>query len=694
MSIRLHTLVGNAAIGVVVAILIGILVMREWANLETLSRAVERMGIVSTLSRAMIELSLERSLTQVALNLDEPIAPAIRQMLDGQRTLADDLFAGARTALARLPDAAERRRLLAVLDRNYRDLSVIRDQADGLMAAPISGRPRTQIEGLPARIKAMILSVVDIGTRLRAGIGEVPPAIADTDRAVQSAWTIREYGGRERTLFAIATARRDPLDRAALAYMNRNHGRVEEAWRWLADNADNPRLSPAVRAGIDALATTYFEDYDALRAALFAAGETGAYPVDFDTLFARSEEALRTAVSLVHVAAQDNIASVEAARQAAERRLVLAVAVAALALALTGFVIWFSLARVSRPLVEMTGAMQRLADGDTGFALAVDGRRDEIGAMARALGVFRENALRVARLDEERREQEAAASAERRATRARLAESFETTVREVADRLGEAARGIDAAAGAVRGGIEEARSRASRIDSAAGGVSGNIHAIAGAAEQLRGAIVEIGQRIETAAEVARRAVGEAGGAREAADGLRGSADSIGEVVSLIDDIADRTNLLALNATIEAARAGEAGKGFAVVAAEVKSLAGQTSRATQKITAEIADIQSSVATMEGAIEGIGRTINEISQISATVAAAVEEQEAATGEIAQSIDRASRESQTASAEIATVAAATDSAAGRTHDMLETSRTVVREASVLEDSLQAFMRRLKAA
>ncbi|UPT91937.1 cache domain-containing protein [Bradyrhizobium barranii subsp. apii] len=293
---------------------------------------------------------------------------------------------------------------------------------------------------------------------------------------------------------------------------------------------------------------------------------------------------------------------------------------------------------VTRPLANITALTERLAAGDSAFEVPYTGRSDEVGGLAKALAVFKDNASAVSRMHAEQQETKQRADDEKRKTMADLAGRFEASVQAVVRDVFTEARAVQQAAQGMSETANKATDRASFVATACQQASSNVQTVASAAGQLSSSITEISQRVAQAANVADKAAADGQRTNDTVQGLAAAAHKIGEVIDLINQIASQTNLLALNATIEAARAGEAGRGFAVVASEVKSLASQTAKATDEIGAQITAIQAETNQVVGNIESIRKTIMEVNEISSSIAAAVEEQGAATQAIAHSVQEA--------------------------------------------------------
>jgi methyl-accepting chemotaxis protein len=345
------------------------------------------------------------------------------------------------------------------------------------------------------------------------------------------------------------------------------------------------------------------------------------------------------------------------------------------------------------PVRQLTSDMERLAGGKLDIEIAEAALRDEVGAMARAVVVFRESMIKAKRLDEEKQEQQA-----RRETREKAVDHligvFDISMREALAVVTTAAAELRVTAQGMAATAEETSRQASAVSAASEQASANVGTVASASEEMTASIGEIGRQVQESNRIAEEAAREASQTNVTVQGFANAAQKIGAVVQLIQDIASRTNLLALNATIEAARAGEAGKGFAIVAGEVKSLANQTAKATKNIAAQIAAMQASSHAAVGAIEGINRTIVRVSEIAAAIASAVEEQGVATREITRNTQEAARGTGDVSRNIAGVNHAASEADAAASKVLASSEQLGRQAESLRGEVDGFFASIRAA
>jgi methyl-accepting chemotaxis protein len=293
---------------------------------------------------------------------------------------------------------------------------------------------------------------------------------------------------------------------------------------------------------------------------------------------------------------------------------------------------------ITRPLSMITGLMERLAEGDREISVPYIGKRDEVGKLARALDIFRRQAIALERQTEEQRQAEVRNAELLAAERRSIAGNFEARVMDLITGSFASSSDMHGTAKSMSNVANEALSQASSAAAAAAEATSNVHTVAAASEELCVSISDISRQVAESARMSTEAAKETQRINVMMADLSSAAGRIGEVVKLVNDIASQTNLLALNATIEAARAGVAGKGFAVVAGEVKTLATQTAGATGEITTQIGAVQAETGRAVQAIRNIGMVIEQVSQISSGIASAVEQQGAATQEISRSVSQA--------------------------------------------------------
>jgi len=349
---------------------------------------------------------------------------------------------------------------------------------------------------------------------------------------------------------------------------------------------------------------------------------------------------------------------------------------------------------VIRPMARMTDVMARLAGGGLDIAIPSLHRADEVGAMAKAVQVFRENALHVHAMESEQAALKQKAEEDRKAAIGQFADGFEQVIGKIIDAVSSASSEIELAARSLTRTAEANHGRTAAASSASDRSSGNAQSAAAASEEMASSVTEIGRQVQQSESITQAAVRQAEQTNERITELSQSAVRIGEVVKLIAAVAEQTNLLALNATIEAARAGEAGRGFAVVASEVKALAAQTAKATEEIGAQITQMQSATQQSVSAIKAIGTTIGQISEISTAIAGAVGQQNAATQEIARNVQQAAQGAIEVGGCLSGVSrgsADTQAAAEQVHGF---ARSLSQEGNTLKVEVGKFLKMVRAA
>ncbi len=374
---------------------------------------------------------------------------------------------------------------------------------------------------------------------------------------------------------------------------------------------------------------------------------------------------------------------------------------------------------ISLPITGMSDAMKALADGKDDLQLAGLERTDEIGEMARSVLVFQENRREVERLraeqdaqrqkqqeldrrqrdldakaEQDRRESDTKVALEKKQALRGFADSFESSVKHVAETVAAAAEQIERSSRDLSDTAQTSMTATATVASTAEQASANVQTVAAATEEMSKTISEVAARVVDSTVIAEKAVQRAKRTDEIVVGLSRDAQKIGEVVSLIQQIAEQTNLLALNATIEAARAGDAGRGFAVVASEVKSLANQTARATEEIGQQIASIQTVSAEAVQAISEIRDVIREMNEISVTVASAVDQQSVTTTEISRNTQQAAVGTFEVAANIAQVRQGVDATGQAAEHSRAAAADLARQAELLRREVDQFLAGVRAA
>jgi len=403
---------------------------------------------------------------------------------------------------------------------------------------------------------------------------------------------------------------------------------------------------------------------------------------------------LLTELEAIQTAAETQVAHNAAQSALAFRTTIIAVIAGLVVSVLFAVAAGFMLTRgISRPIGLLTDVMLHLSQKDYAGDIPGTGRGDEIGQMANTVQIFKDGMIENDRLQEEARKKQEAELERGRKLQA-LTQSFDTEVSEMMATLAAAATELQGTATSLTTLAEGSSDRAVTAASASQATSANVQTVATAGTELSASIAEISRQVAASNDLARKARDEAEESNAAVEALVEDAAKIGEVITLIRDIADQTNLLALNATIESARAGEAGKGFAVVAQEVKSLANETSKATEDIENQVARIQERTGTAVQAIRSIGERIIEMESVVSTVASAVEEQDSATREISAKVEEVSMAADEMAQSMSAVKDAAEQTGESSGDVLTTSEELSKQAEKLKAAVDNFLTNVRAA
>jgi methyl-accepting chemotaxis protein len=640
--------------------------------------------------KAMHSMRTDRSTTVRLLNAETTIDPKMESYLKQMRDVEIPALSAAVGLLDRVA-FADKATLQPELQRLLRSLTSLWDESWQAVHKPKAERREALAKEFNSEGTALLEALGKLSDRLVAAIRHGDPTVDQLMEIKQLAWIVRNDGGEASLIISMGLAAGKVAPDARRRY-EEFIGGSNAAWAALEDLASG---TPARLADtIAATKRSYFEaSYMALRDRLLDALIAGQKPEMTANEWSpvtvgRLAGLVTVAESALDVAKQQ----AEGLRGGAQRDLAIDLVLLAAALALTAGSIAAVGRRVIGPLQSIRDAMLRLAGGDLTVETAASGRQDEIGALANALGAFKQNAVEKARIEDEQRARHAEAASRQQTVETAIA-AFERQVREALEALGGAAGDMRTTAEGMSATSEQTTRQVKSAATASEDTSTNVQTVAAASEELSASIGEISRQVAHAASIAGRAVDETRQTDTTVQGLAASAGKIGEVVKLINDIAQQTNLLALNATIEAARAGEAGKGFAVVASEVKSLANQTAKATEEISAQIAAVQSVTKDAVDAIKRIGGTIGEVSSVATSIASAVEEQGAATQEITRNTQQAARRTQELSDSIAGVTAGADATGAAAQGVKSAADALGNQAEQLRGQVNDFLSKIRA-
>ncbi|WP_428490759.1 methyl-accepting chemotaxis protein [Rhodopila sp.] len=633
----------------------------------------------------------ERGPTRAALEAPEPADPGFTASLPPLRAKVGPALDALFAACAKVECTTANQ--IAVLRKALRKVAAIRPEVDAALRQTLAARPAGIARQWNDGATALIDSLERISLALSDQIRMLDPVIAELVAIKEASYVVRDGAGLERNDIEAAMAAR-ALTPQLMAGMAKLRGEVGAGWHLLHDLIDRPGVPTPVLVAVNAANDGYFGSFIKLRTAIEQAVAKGAEPPISDAELVHASNAALDLLVAIPMAALDAIvAHVDAELRRAEAMLVvqIGVLVVSLGVALLGFgVAW---RRVARPINVVSAAMSRVAGGELAIEVPYRDRGDEVGSLAQALEIFRQNALARQRMEaDQHAEYEAKQCRAQRLQQ--LTDGFEQQVAQLLRMLSSQATEMETTAQTLTATAEQSSRQANAVAAASEQTSVNVQTVATATEELSAASGEIGRQVGGSAAVARKAVDEAERTNATVQQLSLGAQRIGEVIGLIQSIAGQTNLLALNATIEAARAGDAGKGFAVVASDVKSLATQTAKAAEEISTQVADIQASTGEAVKAIQGIAGTIETISQIATTIASATEEQSAATHEIARNVQEAARGTQEVSGNIAGVTQASTAVSDAATQVLGAAGMVAAQSDRLKQGIEDFLAAVKAA
>jgi methyl-accepting chemotaxis protein len=507
------------------------------------------------------------------------------------------------------------------------------------------------------------------------------------------AWTLRDVGGLNSSLHKNLVGANRVGTEAERLDIARSQGAADQIQVALLELRGNPGTPANVTAALDKMQESYVDRLGKVFKSVKAGAVSGKYEHDLDTFFVETQLGLGSVIG-VRDAFYDNAeVLLGSAYDGARLSFLIALAVLLAVVGASAAMVVMVRRRIVRPIVDITASMTRLAGGDASEVTRVSDRQDEIGAMAAAVQVFKDNMITASRLAAEQ-SAESDAKMRRAGLLDELTKSFEARVGELVNGLSSSSATMENAARSMSSTASTTNRQAGVVAEASEQTSSNVQMVASATEELTSSITEISRQVAQSAQISARAVEDARRTGDTAQSLASGAQKIGDVVILIQNIAAQTNLLALNATIEAARAGEAGRGFAVVASEVKSLAGQTAKATTEISEQVAAIQSASAEAVAAIRNVASVITEIEQIGQAIAIAIEEQGSATREIARNVQEAAHGTQNVTSNISGVQQAANDTGAAATQVLGAAEQLSQQSQDLAGQVHRFLADVRAA
>ncbi len=680
-----------ALFGLSATILVGIcgsLMVLAWQQQAQAQRRTEISSITRHLFQAMQNLRTERGTVSTALAEREPVDAATWLDIRNLRARSMPALVGALDELSRL-DMIDRSRWIAELRTKKDAVETLQANADEVLQRRTAGSPAQLNEQWVTGVGALVDGMDALSSRLSSEVRFNDPYFDQMMTVKQLAWSVRADAGVERLMIgnAIASGAKVPDDwqRKIIGL----HERVVATWAALLNFVDDPQTPQALLDSIALAKVSYFDRYNHDRDEVYRSLIAADPHVTSRAWIQNSNPALESLIGVGNTAV--DLAQTTAERMSADaRRHLLYQSILVVMAVLIGFLGLFEIRRnVIEPIVTLTLAMRELAAGNTRVEIPTTTRRDELGAMAEAVEVFKQAAVENARLLRDERDRIAAkANSEKQATSAELARAFDAKIGNLVQLLKAAACEMECNARSMSTTAEQTGQASTVATTFAEQTSTNVRLVAAATDKLAKSAREIGSRALTSASLVAKAVEDTRRTGDAARVLSERSERIEQVVKLISDIAAQTNLLALNATIEAARAGTAGKGFGVVASEVKALAAQTAKATEEISSQVAQSQEATRDVVGAIRGVGNSIDDLHMIVSAIAAAVEDQDAAAQQIAGSVAEVATGTQEVTNSISRVRQGAVDTGSASNYVLEAATALSHNSSELGREVELFL------
>lgn len=662
----------------------------SYSHKVTADKITESVYVLNNVFIALQNLRVERSDIRIAVTGDNPVSD------DRVKSIAA-LRAKSVPALDSVIEACKimncGRVSMDELAKARDDANAIREKADGAAKLALAERPATIKKEWEDTITVVVDKLSLISRDMGVEIRQTDPIIAELIDIKDLGYTIRAAAGLERNVYtgALKSGKLSTEDQVKAGLLM---GEINAVWPMLQDLAYREGGHADIKASVELVQKVYFDQIlplrDRLKEALLAGKPK---PISFEGWQKVTNASFDNLVAVPLTALQVMEQYMADVRAKAISALIRDSLLLLLVFAIGGLGLYVVRSKVVKPLDTMTGAMLDVASGNLDGEVPYADRKDEIGKLAGALVIFKQNAVERSKAEAANRREQEQKEKRQIAVEAMISE-FEGNISSYLKEVNVSSAKMQQTARDMSGYAVGTSEQAAIVASSAQETAASMETVAAATEEMSTAVAEIARQVEESTSIVGQAVAEAESTNVTVSELAQSAQRIGEVVELINQIAEQTNLLALNATIEAARAGEAGKGFAVVANEVKTLSTQTAKATEEIGIQINAMRSSTQKAVGAIQGIGKTIVRMNEIASTISSAVEEQSVVTNDITHNLHQANSATDSLTVSIVNVSSVAEKTGAASGDVLSAAEDISQVSMSLSREIEDFLQRIKSA